>query len=441
MESKTTSLSYLTGFAAELASESLPGSLPKGQNNPKKCPYGLYAEQLSGTSFTTPRVKNQRIWFYRIMPSCKHSPFKKVAGNPLLVSDFSKMDANPNQLRWMPTPLPSSKESIDFIQGLKTVGGSGSAEAKSGFAIHVYAFNKSMENKAFCNSDGDFLIVPELGSLKITTECGILELNPGEIAVIQRGHKFAVDLDSAGNRRGYVCEVYDGHFVLPDLGPIGANGLANPRDFKHPVAKYEDRECKFVLVQKFLGSLWEAECSRSPFDVVAWHGNYAPYKYDLRHFVAVNSVTIDHMDPSIFTVLTCQTAHAGVAAMDFVIFPPRMAVQKNTFRPPYYHRNIMTEYMGNIMGKYEAKPEGFLPGGGSLHSCMVGHGPDAATFDKCSESKDDSPVQMPEEAMAFMFESTYAMRLTDWALKTAPQDKNYHKCWDGLKKKFDPKKP
>uniref|UniRef100_A0A7S2TWK8 homogentisate 1,2-dioxygenase n=1 Tax=Lotharella oceanica TaxID=641309 RepID=A0A7S2TWK8_9EUKA len=437
MAAKKTTVQYLPGFGAELCSEALPDALPKGQTNPKKCPYGLYAEQLSGTSFTTPRTHNQRIWFYRIIPSCKHSKFVRME-NKYIVGDFQKLPATPERYRWNPYPLPAEKDETDFIDGLRTVGGSGSAESKAGFAVHVYTANKSMGNRVMCNSDGDFLIVPQLGDVTITTECGIIQLKPREIAVIQRGHKFKVDFPDKGPRRGYICEVFDGHFVLPDLGPIGANGLANPRDFLHPTASFENKEGSYVLVQKFLGELWEAKLDHSPFDVVAWFGNYVPYKYELNNFVAVNSVTVDHMDPSIFTVLTCQTQEPGVAACDFVIFPPRMAVQKKTFRPPYYHRNCMTEYMGNLCGTYDAKPDAFKPGGGSLHSCMAGHGPDAKTFAKCSEEKGDPPVQMPENSMAFMFESTYVMRLTPWALDETLLDKNYVKCWEGLKNNFDP---
>ncbi|GAB5369158.1 hypothetical protein AAMO2058_001381600 [Amorphochlora amoebiformis] len=433
-------LKYVRGFASELSSEALPGSLPKSQNNPKRCPYDLFAEQLSGTSFTTPRVHNQRIWFYRIMPSAKHGKYKRVA-NEYIVGDFTNLVATPERFRWKPLPLPDAKESVDFVQGLRTMGGAGSAAGKAGFAVHCYSCNSSMGKRVMCNSDGDFLIVPQLGSLMIKTECGHIHISPGEIAVIQRGFKFSVHLPTKGDRRGYICEVFDGHFVLPDLGPIGANGLANPRDFLHPTAKYEnDTKTKHLLIHKFCGGMFEAELPGSPFDVVAWHGNYIPYKYNLKDFVAVNSVTVDHMDPSIFTVLTCQTNSPGVASCDFVIFPPRMAVQKNTFRPPYYHRNCMTEFMGNIKGQYDAKPDGFKPGGASLHSCMAGHGPDADTFEKCSKEKDD-PVQMPEDSLAFMFESTYIMRLTDWALNKAPLDEDYIKCWDGLESKFDPNKP
>eukprot|EP00466_Bigelowiella_natans_P015626 jgi/Bigna1/51908/estExt_Genewise1Plus.C_40072 len=307
-------LKYLTGFGGEFASEALKDALPKNMNNPKKCPYGLYAEQLSGTSFTTPRVHNQRTWFYRIMPSCKHGKYKKIE-KKYIIADFSKQVATPERFRWNPFPMPKEEEKIDFIDGMRTVGGAGSAETKTGFAVHVYAANTSMANKAFVNSDGDLLIVPQHGDMLITTECGLLAVKPGEIAVIQRGHKFKVDFPEKGSRRGYICEVFDGHFVLPDLGPIGANGLANPRDFLHPTARFEDKEGKHTLLQKFLGGVFEAELERSPFDVVAWHGNYVPYKYDMGNFVAVNSVTVDHMDPSIFTVLTCQTTNPGVAAV------------------------------------------------------------------------------------------------------------------------------
>lgn len=283
-----------------------------------------------------------------------------------------------------------------------------------------------MGDKSYNNADGDMLIVPQTGTLNITTEFGKMTVEPCEICVIQRGMKFTVDVE--GPTRGYICEVFNGHYKLPDLGPIGANGLANPRDFKHPTAWYENRKCKHLMVQKFLGEEFESTIDRSPYDVVAWTGNYVPYKYDLRHYAAVNSVTFDHMDPSIFTVLTCATAEPGVACCDFVIFPPRAMVQTKTFRPPYYHRNCMTEYMGNIKGQYDAKPEGFQPGGGSLHSCMIAHGPDADTYNKAStmELKD---ARIPDTDLAFMFESTYVMRLTKWALSTAKREEDYYKCW------------
>jgi len=431
---------YISGFGGEHQSEALKDALPKVQSTPQQCPYGLYAEQLSGTSFTTPRAGNQRAWLYRIRPSATHSswkPFTKGESKPKIVASFADQKIVPDQLRWKPFPLPDEKQSIDFANGLHTLGGAGCAELKNGLAIHVYSINRSMVDSAYCNSDGDFLFVPQQGEIILRTEFGYLELAPGEIGVVQRGIRFAMILPEEKPTRGYICEVFDSHFKLPDLGPIGANGLAQPRDFEHPTASFEDRVCDFTLIQKFCGSLFTAKYKSSPFDVVAWHGNYIPYRYDLGKFCVVNSVSFDHLDPSIFTVLTAPTALPGVAACDFVIFPPRWAVQKSTFRPPYYHRNCMSEFMGNIRGIYDAKPDGFKPGGATLHSMMVAHGPDASAYEKASVADVNTPFHMAEDSLAFMFESSYFLRLTDWAM-SVPRDEDYNDCWAPLKSNFDP---
>ncbi|CAI5496922.1 unnamed protein product [Closterium sp. Naga37s-1] len=420
----------MSGFGNQFESEALPGALPAGRNNPRVCPYGLYAEQLTGTAFTAPRKENQRSWLYRIKPSVTHQPFTPCPphrSNPLLVSDFSAgssaSEATPNQLRWRAMPVPGLEvRQVDWVQGLVTVCGSGGAADKTGFAIHMYAANSSMERCAFANADGDLLIVPQHGRLWVTTEFGLLAIHPGEIAVVQQGVRFAVHLPD-GPSRGYVCEVFGGHFQLPDLGPIGANGLANPRDFQTPTAWFEngaapagsvavqnggDRVVQsggggFMVVHKFAGRLFEARQDFSPFNVVAWHGNYVPYKYDLTRFCPMNAVAFDHPDPSIFTVLTCPTTRPGVAAVDFVLFPPRWAVAEGTFRPPYFHRNCMSEFMGLITGTYEAKAEGFEPGGASLHSCMTPHGPDTATFERAvAEEGDSKPEQVHKGSLAFI---------------------------------------
>eukprot|EP01114_Cavostelium_apophysatum_P003957 TRINITY_DN1408_c0_g1_i1.p1 TRINITY_DN1408_c0_g1~~TRINITY_DN1408_c0_g1_i1.p1 ORF type:complete len:442 (-),score=98.04 TRINITY_DN1408_c0_g1_i1:43-1368(-) len=428
---------YHSGFGNHFASEALPGALPKGQNTPQKCPYGLYAEQLSGTAFTVPRVNNQRSWFYRIRPSVCHKPLERVEQkSKLLTNDFTKCAPNPNQLRWQPFDIPSSENPTDFVEGLMTICGTGDVSLKTGLAVHLYLANTSMKDKSFYNSDGDFLIVPQQGTLNVQTEFGWMEVAPGEICVVQRGIQFSVNID--GPSRGYICEVYSGHFRLPDLGPIGANGLANPRDFHTPVAAYESRECKWTVVNKFQGQLFQTEKDHSPYNVVAWHGNYAPYKYNLADFCPVNAVSYDHLDPSIFTVLTCPSPEVGIAVADFVIFPPRWTVQEHTFRPPYYHRNLMSEYMGLIKGVYEAKQEGFLPGGGSLHSCMTPHGPDTATFEKASQGE-QTPVKIKDDTLAFMFESSYMFSITDHAQKHNI-DKGYYLCWQGLQSHFDEKK-
>eukprot|EP01139_Manchomonas_bermudensis_P023450 Amastigsp_a841158_233.p2 type:complete len:436 gc:universal Amastigsp_a841158_233:1352-45(-) len=425
---------YMPGFNNHHSTEALPGALPVGQNTPQVCPYGLYAEQLSGTAFTRPRDKNRRTWFYRIRPAVAHPPF---ADGPktALTSGYVKTTAN--QLRWSPFDLPS--EPTDWVDGLARVCGAGDPAAKHGMAIYVYGANKNMGDKAFCNADGDMLIIPQLGALEIRTECGRMRVAPNEICVIQRGFRFSIDLPD-GPSRGYVSEVYEGHFEIPDLGPIGANGLANPRDFETPVAWYEDRDVPFTIVQKFLDELYTCEIDHSPFDVVAWHGNYAPYKYDLSKFCVVNSVSYDHLDPCTFTVLTVQTAEVGTAACDFVIFPPRWAVQEHTFRPPYYHRNCMSEFMGLILGEYEAKKDGFKAGGASLHSCMTPHGPDTKTFEAASTATGpQTPVRIAEGTQAFMLETTYMLRLTDFGATGCHKiDENYNDVWKGLAKKFDP---
>lgn len=425
------SRTYQSGFGNEFASEALPGALPAGQNSPQKVAYGLYAEQLSGTAFTAPRSENQRSWLYRIRPGAMHQPFAKVFHPTLRSGPFDEMAASPNQLRWYPFPIPSAP--ADFVEGWVTIAGNGSAESQTGIAIHIYAANRSMQDRFFYNADGELLIVPQLGALSLRTEFGVLDIAPGEIAVIPRGVRFAVDLrdDSA---RGYVCENYGQHLRLPDLGPIGANGLANPRDFLAPVAAYEDREGQFELLAKFAGQLWSAPIGHSPLDVVAWHGNYVPYKYNLALFNTVNSVSFDHADPSIFTVLTSPSGLPGTANLDFVIFPPRWMVAEHTFRPPWFHRNVMSEYMGLVYGEYDAKAEGFLPGGGSLHNCMSGHGPDATTFEAASNAV--LQPQKLDKTMAFMFETRLLIHPTRAAMESAQLQKDYLQCWHGLKKHF-----
>ncbi|KAL0482148.1 homogentisate 1,2-dioxygenase [Acrasis kona] len=430
---------YLQGFGSTFSSESLEGALPVGQNCPQKCPYGLYAEQISGTAFTAPRVRNQRTWFYRIRPSVVHYPFhphrQKENSVRKVVSEFGSEYATPQQLRWLPTQVPKEEE-IDFVDGLTTMAGAGNAAHKSGFAIHMYHANKSMNKRAFCSADGDFLIVPQSGKLHIQTECGWLSVRPKEICVVPRGIRFSVQLKECDSASGYIAELFEGHFTLPDLGPIGANGLANPRDFCYPTACYEDvDDIEYEVIQKYQGKLFCANTDHSVFDVVAWHGNYAPYKYNLTLFNTINSVSFDHIDPCIFTVITAQSNDPGVAVLDFVIFPPRHSVQENTFRPPYFHRNTMNEFMGLIEGKYEAKQTGFLPGGASLHNCMSPHGPDRDTFEKASNAELVAE-KVAGGSLAFMFESTYMINPTEWAMTQAPLDKEYHQAWVPLEKHF-----
>jgi homogentisate 1,2-dioxygenase len=423
----------MPGFANEFATEAVPGALPQHRNSPQHVAYGLYAEQLSGTAFTAPRAHNRRSWLYRIRPAAVHGRFEPIdAGR--IVSRFDQLVAPPNQLRWDPLPLPEAP--TDFLDGWVTMAGNGSPEAMSGCAIHLYAANRAMSTRYFYSADGELLIVPQHGRLCIATELGLLEVAPQEIAVIPRGVRFQVTLPD-GQARGYICENFGALLRLPDLGPIGSNGLANPRDFLTPVARFEERDGDFELVAKFCGALWRASIDHSPLDVVAWHGNYAPYKYDLRHFNAIGSISYDHPDPSIFLVLHAPSDTPGVDTLDFVIFPPRWLAGEDTFRPPWFHRNVASEFMGLIHGAYDAKAAGFAPGGASLHNCMSGHGPDAATFEQASRADTSQPRKIAD-TMAFMFETRQIIVPTEYALATPQLQQDYNQCWAGLGKRFSP---
>ncbi|WP_416422574.1 homogentisate 1,2-dioxygenase [Pseudomonas sp. App30] len=420
---------YQSGFGNEFSSEALPGALPAGRNSPQKAPYGLYAEQFSGTAFTVPRSEARRTWLYRIRPSALHPRFeplaRQVQGGPLA-------EPTPNRLRW--DPLPMSTAPTDFLDGWVVMAANAPADAPSGTSLYHYAANRDM-TRVFYNADGELLLVPEQGRLRLLTELGVLDIEPLEIAVIPRGLKFSVALPD-GNARGYLAENHGAPLRLPDLGPIGSNGLANPRDFLAPVAHYQDSSAPVALVQKFLGRLWGCELQHSPLDVVAWHGNNVPYKYDLRLFNTLGTVSYDHPDPSIFTVLTSPSSVHGMANMDFVIFPPRWMVADNTFRPPWFHRNLMNEYMGLIQGAYDAKAEGFVPGGASLHSCMSAHGPDAETCAR-AVAAELAPVRI-EQTMAFMFETSQVLRPSRHALACEQLQQRYDACWASLPSTFNP---
>lgn len=425
---------YMNGFGNQFATEALPGALPS-QNSPQRCPYGLYAEQLSGTAFTAPRHSNRRTWLYRLRPSAGHGPFEPLP-QERWTSQFDG-EVPPDPMRWDPLPVPQSP--TDFIEGLITMGGNGGPQTQSGCALHVYAANRAMQRRAAYDADGELLIVPQLGTLRVRTEHGLLEVEPLEIVVIPRGVRFCIDLPD-GPSRGYVCENFGAPLRLPDLGPIGSNGLACERDFLTPVAAFEDREESWQLVARFMGRLWHTQIGRSPFDVVAWRGNCAPYKYDLRRFNTMGSISFDHPDPSIFLVLQSPTDTPGVDGLDFVLFPPRWLAMQDTFRPPWFHRNVASEFMGLIEGAYDAKSDGFVPGGASLHNCMSAHGPDAATFEKASLADTRVPVKLTD-TMAFMFETRWVIQPTRYALESPQRQRDYWRCWQGLRKHFDERNP
>ena len=429
----TDPLRYQSGFGNQFASEAVPGVLPLGRNSPQKAAHGLYAELLSGSAFTAPRAENRRTWMYRRQPSVVVGGYVPYA-QPWWKSGAAEgVDAPPDPLRWAPTPVPdSAAEPLDFVDGLRSIVVNGDVDAQTGMAAHIAFINRSMTQRAFVNADGEMLLVPQQGALAITTELGVLQVAPGEIAQLPRGMAFKVAVD--GPSRVYVCENHGAHFRLPELGPIGSNGLANPRDFLAPVAAFEPDAAPHELIKKYGGRLWSARCAASPFNVVGWHGNLAPLKYDTANFMTIGSISFDHPDPSIFTVLTSPSDTPGTANCDFVIFPPRWLVAEDTFRPPWYHRNLMSEFMGLVHGQYDAKPEGFRPGGASLHNCMVPHGPDADAFERASNAP-LAPHKL-DNTLAFMFESRYRFRPTEWAMKGGALDGAYADCWRNLKDGF-----
>lgn len=426
-------LRYQSGFGNEFATEALAGALPREQNSPQKNPFGLYGEQLTGTSFAALRSVSRWAWTYRIRPAVLHQPFHETGTGLLRSGPFDDAAPNPNQMRWAPTPVPTKP--TDFLDGIVTMGGNGDPAMQTGVAIHLYTANTSMKDRFLYDADGELLIVPQLGKLRFHTEMGILDVTPGEICVIPRGVRFRVELieDAA---RGYICENYGQYLRLPELGPIGTAGLASARDFLAPVASYEDREGDFRLVAKFGGGLWEAEIDHSPLDVVAWRGNLAPYKYDLAKFNCINTVSWDHPDPSIYCVLVSPSAIPNTNNLELTCFPPRWSVAEHTFRPPPFHRNIASEFMGLIYGQYIGKTEGFVPGSASLHNCMSGHGPDAAAFERGATA--DLKPEYLGDTMAFLFETQLQIRLTQFASQTDLVDRDYYTHWQGIKKQFRP---
>ena len=428
-------LRYLTGFGNEHETEALEGALPIGQFSPQQCPYGLYAEQFSSTAFTAARSENRRSWLYRIRPSISMGDYTPIDKGLIRTAPLHNVPCPPNVMRWDALPLPNGP--TDFIQGLCTIAVNGDAKAQIGIGIHVYCANQNMEKRYFYNADGELLIVPQQGAFLAYTEFGILHVKPGEICVIPRGVKFKIELLDQ-TIRGYICENYGAPYCLPERGPVGANGYSNQRDFQYPVAWYEDTDQTCDLLCKFCGELYTAPMDHSPLDVVAWVGNSAPYKYDLARFNVINTVSFDHPDPSIFTVLTSPSDTPGVANIDFVIFPPRWMVAEHTFRPPWYHRNIMSEFMGLITGTYDAKEKGFVPGGMSLHNSMTPHGPEAEVFEKASNAQ--LVPQKYENTLAFMFESRYVIAPTEFALNTPLRQADYLACWGELKKHFTGKR-
>lgn len=434
VDSQSITPGYMPGFGNDFETEALKGALPQGMNSPQKCAYGLYGEQLTGTAFTAPSHQNERTWCYRIRPSVKHvGRFKKIKlpywkSAPHVLEDVASL----GQYRW--GPIPHAKEALTWLTGMKTMTTAGDVYTQVGMATHVYLVTQSMKDEYFFSADSELLVVPQEGKLRFCTELGVIDVEPSEIAILPRGLVYRVEVID-GPARGFVCENYGQKLELPGRGPIGANCMANRRDFKSPIAAFEDRDANSRVVAKWQGQFHETFIDHSPLDVVAWHGNYAPVKYDLKTYCPVGSILFDHPDPSIFTVLTAPSGVPGTANIDFVLFRERWMTMEKTFRPPWYHKNIMSELMGNIYGEYDAKPDGFAPGSVSLHNMMIPHGPDNGAFEKATHS--DLKPEKLDNTMSFMFETRFPQHLTKYAADEAPLQDDYSECWDSLEKHFD----
>jgi homogentisate 1,2-dioxygenase len=406
------------GFCNFHESETLPGALPVDQNSPRSSPYGLYAEQLNATGFVAPREANRRSWMYRIRPSAEQGPLAPLA-HERLRGDFSGEPVEANLAGWGPLPFPASP--TDFVDGLATLGGAGSPSSRRGYAVHLYAANRGMEDRCFSDADGDLLLLPEEGSLTLLTELGVLQVHPGQLALVPRGVRFSVLL--GGSRaRGYVGESFGRPFSLPERGPVGANGLADARHFRGPVARHEERLCPgYRVTVKLGGALFEATQDHSPFDVVAWHGNHFPTVYDLAAFSPAGNARVDHIDPSIHTVLTSPLDEAGANGLDLVVFTPRWDATEHTFRPPYFHRNVATELNG-IIREVASAGSPFARGCCFLTPSFTPHGVLATGVERTlalDDERADQARRSADSSLWFQFESTLPFSPTAWA-RTAP---------------------
>jgi homogentisate 1,2-dioxygenase len=432
-------MTTLEGFGAPLQSEALPGALPLHQNSPRHAPYGLYPEQLSGTAFGLPRHKNLRTWLYRIRPSAQQSPFRPLR-HETFTTAFTSEPVEPNLFGWRPCPIPSAGQ--DFVDGIVTLGGAGDGHSRRGYALHWFTANRSMDNRAFCNADGDFLLVPQLGELTLVTELGVLEVGTGQIALLPRGLRYSVVLRSPA-ARGFIAEVYGRHFELPERGVIGANGLADARHFRTSTAWFEDRlELGYRITSKLGGVLYDAQQDYSPYDVVAWHGNYVPYVYDLAAFVPVSNVRVDHPDPSIYSVVSCPLDETGSNLLDLIVFPPRWDPTEHTFRPPFFHRNATMEW--NAVVRSDSSDGALFESGVSfLTPPMTPHGVTSAAVERAfrlDEATAAVPHRSSDQSLWIQFESSLPLQLSPLAREPSRAILDWPTVWGAYRNHFRPQR-
>lgn len=435
------------------SSEAVSGAVPAVNNSPQKPPLGLRTERISGGSFVAPRELSYQTWLYRLRASIAHSDWARLRvsgadegyGPP---SPVRPANVTPNSRLWGGFPAPAAGS--HWANGQQLLGRNGDPQAKEGMALWVFSVTASMPpRQAFASLDGEALVIPQSGALDIQTELGRLVVRQNEIAVIPRNVRYRVCLPEGKPCRGYVCELYQGHFRLPDLGVIGSTGLANVRDFQVPKAFVDATvhshlgttqapgpgaptgvdDGEWSIVARLVGNLWHCTQAHTPFDVVGWHGTCYPFKYDLARFCALGNLVFDEHDPSLFVVLTARHhgAEPTTAVVDFAVIPPRWMAARDTNWLPYFHRNTMQEFFGPIValqdGAHPLNATGetnrFAPFGAGLNGCMSTHGPSERDFQAARARDTTTPafVGGDEGVTIFLVETERPLLLSDWAME------------------------
>lgn len=428
---------YLHGFGNYHSSEALPGAVPLVNNAPQVPPLNLRTERVSGSAFTATRDRNFQTWLYRANSSLQHGEFVPLEVTSGYGPDLQAKHLNPNSVSWDNVPVP---EVAHWINGQQFMGRNGEPQKKEGIAIWLFNVTQDMPARhAFSSLDGELLVVPQSGAIDITTEMGRMVVRQNEIAVIPRNLRHRVTLIDGKPCRGYVCELYQGHFQLPNLGIIGSTGLANVRDFEIPTAYFEGQvvdgkavaatsEGEWTIVSRLDTRRWHCTQSRTPFDVAGWHGTSYPYKYDLAKFCVMGNLLFDEHDPCLFTVLSAPNhgASPGTAVVDFAVIPPRYMSAEDTMWLPYFHRNTMQEFYAPIV--YDQDPQHpfnrqsrkggnrFKPFAAGLHGAMSTHGPGEAEFQMMRRIDTLTPTKIGTEGvLVFLFETERPVVLSDWA--------------------------
>ncbi|RSL87550.1 hypothetical protein CDV31_016235 [Fusarium ambrosium] len=433
---------YLNGLGNLHQSEAFPDAVPLVNSYPQHAKYGLRSEKVSGTSFTaTPRSQNLWSFLYRARPSYNHGTFELWNQHLETANPSRPKHLTPNSYVWPTFNVTKGDWTAQHL-----LGGNGSPTDKTGVAIWLFHVNKDMPPQTvFSSQDGEALIVPQTGALDIQTEYGKLLVRQQEIAVIPRGIKYRVTLPEGKEARGYVLELYQGHFRLPELGIIGSIGLANPRDFQVPTASFDgkiesqgdtqvavanDGRGEWTIISRLDTKLWFATQDSTPFDVAGWQGTLYPYKYDVRRFNYIGNLNYDHADPSVFVVLTSQSygKEPGTAVVDFAAVGEHWHPAQHTLRVPWYHRNTASEFVFPIIAEQDPKSrlntsDTFGPWGAWLNANMVTHGSNEQEYAEWQAKDTLTPMKLQDFGVtSAIIETEATLLLTDWAFEAATKN-------------------